>query len=118
MNDKVFTVEPLQILAFAFYEVFAFYCLAVKDNVGECLYPVTKEYASRCVAQLYINIHVTVTENEAVYGRVLLDIFTRKDDTVLPVFAKIWSITLHFVSHHTVLRPTVSHPDAPVGVYL
>ena len=56
----------LQILALALDEVFAFYCLAIEDNIGECRNPVAKEYAARVLAKRNVDIDVTVTEDEAI----------------------------------------------------
>ena len=60
----IYTVS--KILALSFDKIFAFYRLAVEYDISKCRYPVTEEYAARVLAKRYINIYVTVAEDEAV----------------------------------------------------
>lgn len=102
-----------EVLALAFDKVFAFYCLAVKNYVCECIYPVAKKYATRTVTQSHIHINMAMTKDEAVDRGMLLKVFTCKDYAMLLLLAKIWRIALLLVFLHAMLRPFMSHPQTP-----
>ena len=90
--------------------------LAVEDYIGEVGDPVAEDDHAGFLGELQIYFDVTMTVDEVIYVRVVLDVLFGKQYQMLAVLTHIGRLFAVRTLHAAVLGPVQSKPHAPTGM--